>query len=71
MENEKWGLDHDREASCKDVSRHGKGELALQEVLLQLQDELLILGIAVVPILHVGVRKVGGRGWSWSSQRWC
>ena len=58
-------------AGCEDVSRCGKRKLALHEVLLQLQDKLLIFGIAVVLVLSIGLRCAGGGGRSWGCWRGC
>jgi len=58
-------------AGCEDVSGRGERKLALHEVLLQLRDELLIFGIAVVLVLSVGSRCAGGSGRSWGCWRGC
>ena len=54
-------------AGCEDVSRHGERKLALHKVVFEFQDELLVFGVAVVLVLHIGSSgaRAGGRGQGW------
>jgi len=49
---------------CEDVSGRGERKLALHKVVFELQDELLVFGVAVVLVLRVGPRGAGGGGGS-------